>query len=151
LTPQEPGPPQQQDYPQIPRADSFPQPMEPPAANTNVNSAVILPARQEGLPHEVTVFDPSMLDQQPVPRVQGRPQYPFEMRRLGLGGTVVVDFIVDSNGEVRNASALRSTNGGFESSAVAAVAKWKFKAGRKNGHAVATHMQVPIGFVLDTN
>ena len=151
LTPQEPGPPQQQDYPQIPRPDSFPQPMEPPAAKTDIDTKIIVPPHQPGTGRDVTVFDPLMLDQQPVPQRQVRPQYPADLRRQGAVGTVLVDFIVDSNGDVRNASALRSTNGGFESSAVTAVLKWKFRAGRKAGHAVSTHMQVPIDFILDGN
>jgi hypothetical protein len=29
------------------------------------------------------------------------------------------------------------------------VSKWKFRPGRKNGHAVYTHMQVPIVFTLN--
>ena len=33
--------------------------------------------------------------------------------------------------------------------AVQAVSKWKFRPGRKNGHAVFTHMQVPIVFTLN--
>ena len=43
------------------------------------------------------VFDISKLDQIPVATVQVRPQYPFEMRRAGISGQVVVDFIVDTS------------------------------------------------------
>src|SRR5688500_10923552 len=43
------------------------------------------------------IFDISALDQTPVARFQARPQYPFEMRRAGIGGEVVVDFLVDTN------------------------------------------------------
>jgi len=32
---------------------------------------------------------------------------------------------------------------------VQAVSKWKFKAGRKSGKNVPTHMQVPIVFTLN--
>jgi RNA polymerase sigma factor (sigma-70 family) len=133
------------------------------------------------------VFDPAKLDQQPVPKFQARPQYPFEMRRAGLTGTVVVDFVVDSNGDVQNASVAKSglrgaeavvlekfevaTNGEaatangevpnapaamspqrqFEAAAIAAVSQWKFKAGRKGGRDVGTHMQVPIVFSLNNS
>ena len=95
------------------------------------------------------VFDISMLDQTPVPRLQGRPQYPFEMRRAGIAGEVVVDFIVDTAGDVQNAYAIRSSQREFESAAVTAVGKWKFKPGRKGGKDVPTHMQVPIVFTLN--
>jgi protein TonB len=71
------------------------------------------------------------------------------MRRAGISGEVVVDFIVDTNGEVRNAYAAHSSQREFEAAAVQAVSKWKFRPGRKNGHAVFTHMQVPIVFTLN--
>lgn len=95
------------------------------------------------------VFEISMLDQTPRPRFQARPQYPFEMRRAGVTGEVVVDFVVDANGEVKDAKALRSTRAEFEAAAVEAVSKWKFAAGKKGGQDVATHLQVPIVFTLD--
>lgn len=44
---------------------------------------------------------------------------------------------------------VKSTNKEFEANAVDAVAKWKFKAGWKNNHAVFRHMQVPIEFTLE--
>jgi RNA polymerase sigma factor (sigma-70 family) len=96
------------------------------------------------------VFDISQLDQAPGPRFQARPQYPFEMRRAGISGEVVVDFIVDAEGEVRNAQAKRSSHAEFEPAAIEAVNKWKFNPGQKSGRAVATHMQVPIVFTLST-
>ena len=37
----------------------------------------------------------------------------------------------------------------FEAAAVQAVTKWKFKAGKKGGRNVPTHMQVPIVFTLN--
>jgi protein TonB len=70
------------------------------------------------------------------------------MIRQGLSGEVLVDFIVDTNGAVRNAVAVKSTNPMFEENALSAVAKWKFTPGRKNNHIVYTHMQVPIQFHL---
>lgn len=95
------------------------------------------------------IFDPSKLDQQPLARMRTPPQYPFEMKRNGITGEVTVDFIVDSNGNVQNAYALKSSQREFEQAAVQAVSKWKFKAGRKGGAAVNTHMQVPIVFSLN--
>ena len=59
-------------------------------------------------PLEGPVFDIKALDRQPTPSFQARPQYPFELRRTGTGGEVVVEFVVDANGEVREARAVRS-------------------------------------------
>ena len=95
------------------------------------------------------VFDPSMLDQQPIPQYQARPNYPFEMRRAGIAGEVTVDFIVDTEGNVRQAEAISSSQTEFEKAAVTAVSKWRFRPGKKGGHVVNTHMQVPIAFSLE--
>ncbi|MBI5770073.1 MAG: sigma-70 family RNA polymerase sigma factor [Verrucomicrobia bacterium] len=52
------------------------------------------------------VFELAKLDRTPRPTFQARPQYPIELRNAGLAGTVVVDFIVDANGDVQNARAI---------------------------------------------
>jgi periplasmic protein TonB len=97
----------------------------------------------------VRAFDISLLDQPPVARFQTPPQYPFELRRQKVTGEAVVDFIVDTEGNVRNAYAIRSTHPEFGDAAVQAVVKWKFKPGRKGGRDVNTHMQVPLVFTLN--
>lgn len=95
------------------------------------------------------VFEPKDLDRAPVVQFQARPQYPFEMRRAGIEGEVVVDFIVDVDGRVQLAQAIRSSRREFEAAAVLAVSKWKFLPGQKNGKSVPTHMQMPIVFTLE--
>jgi TonB family protein len=105
-------------------------------------------AAAAGAPSAKPVYDIAELDQKPVPRFQARPRYPFEMRRAGIRGEVVVDFVVNNEGDVVNAFALRSTQVEFEAPAVEAVSKWKFRPGQKGGQAVHTHMQVPIVFSL---
>jgi RNA polymerase sigma factor (sigma-70 family) len=94
------------------------------------------------------VYDISQLDRQPVPRFQARPQYPVELRTAGIGGEALVDFVVDTEGNVVNATAVRSSRREFEEPAVTAVSKWKFKPGEKNQQIVNTHMQVPIVFTV---
>jgi protein TonB len=146
------APPMLTDVPQIVTDTSFVQKIQPPppeGMKPAVGVIVIPGDRDFSNFHGMRVFDPSMLDQQPVPQFQARPQYPFEMRRAGIAGEVTVDFIVDPEGGVQNAYALRSSQHEFEAAAVQAVAKWKFKAGRKAGRAVPTHMQVPIVFTLN--
>jgi protein TonB len=97
------------------------------------------------------VFDPAMLDQQPSPGFQAKPVYPFEMKQEGLSGSVLVDFIVDSEGNVRNAAAVRSTNPEFASIGGLGCQQVEIQAGQEGGHAVSTHMQVPIEFTLDNS
>jgi protein TonB len=148
--PQDIAPPMQQDVPQVVTPESFVQQIEPPPPDLSAlaKNIVKIPEVRTGL-QGVEIFDISKLDQQPVARFQARPQYPFEMRRAGISGEVLVDFIVDTNGDVRNAFSAHSSQREFEAAAVQAVSKWKFKPGRKNGHNVYTHMQVPIVFTLN--
>jgi protein TonB len=147
------APPMQNDVPQQVTADSFVQPIEPPPPDLSAfaKSVVKIPETRTGFGKGIEVFDISKLDQAPEPRFQARPTYPFEMRRAGISGDVLVDFIVDTDGDVRNATAVHSSQREFEAAAIQAVSKWKFKPGRKNGHSVFTHMQVPIVFTLDEN
>jgi len=145
-------PPTQIDTPQVVTDASFVQQMQPPPPDSlklNTGMLDIASNRDNSSFRGMEVFDISKLDQIPQPRFQQRPQYPFEMRRAGIAGEVVVDFIVDSEGVVQNAFAYKSSQREFESAAVQAVSKWTFKPGRKNGKNVNTHMQVPIVFTLN--
>jgi TonB family protein len=99
---------------------------------------------------EIEAVDISKLDVMPVAKFQARPQYPFELRRQSVSGEAVVDFIVDVNGDVRNAFVLRATHPEFGPAALASVVQWKFKPGMLRGRVVNTHMQVPIVFTLNT-
>lgn len=93
---------------------------------------------------------PAQVNQKP-PRVtdQRRPVYPFAMRRFGLTGQVIVDFIVDAAGKVQNPTVFSSDNPAFDEPAIAAVREWKFKPGTRDDKPVSIHMQVPVVFTLD--
>lgn len=149
LTPIDIPPPMQIDTPSITTDTSFVQRLEPPPPdNMALNKGAINIRQNEGSWRAGIgqIFDISKLDQIPVVVIQGHPQYPFEMRQAGISGTVRVDFIVDTNGNVRDVFAIASSQSEFEAAAVQAVSKWRFRPGRKNGHPVNTHMQVPIQF-----
>jgi protein TonB len=145
------APPVQNDVPSLNPDSTFVQQLEPPPPDTSQmnKGTIVIPEGTGTWGKGMEVFDISKLDQIPVATVQVRPQYPFEMRRAGISGQVVVDFIVDTSGLVHNAYAASSTQRDFESSAVQAVSKWRFRPGRKGGRAVNTHMQVPIVFTLN--
>lgn len=72
--------------------------------------------------------------------------YPAEMRQQQVGGEVVVDFIVDTDGRPVRVSAIRSNRKEFEAAAITAVQKWRFKPGTVDGKPVPVHMAVPIIF-----
>lgn len=150
-TPVEFAPPMQTDVPQIVQLDSFVQQVQPPppeGMKPNVGIISIPTGSRTGLGKGIEIFDISKLDQIPQAKVRVQPQYPFEMRRAGITGEVLVEFIVDANGDVRNAFAVRSSQREFEAAAVQAVSKWKFRPGKKGGRNVNTRMQQPISFSL---
>jgi protein TonB len=97
------------------------------------------------------LFDLAVLDRRPVPTFQPAPQYPFEMRRAGIRGEVLVRFIVDSNGNVRDPIIIRSSNAAFEEPVIQAVLRWRFRPGQKGGVNVNTgNVQVLIPFTLES-
>ena len=146
------APPMQTDVPQVVQLDSFVQQVQPPppeGLKPNVGVISIPQGRPGGFGGKgVEIFDPSKLDQQPQARFQARPTYPFEMRRAGINGEVEVEFIIDSNGDVRNPFVVKSSQREFEAAALQAVSKWKFRPGRKGGRAVNTRVRQLIGFTL---
>ncbi len=97
------------------------------------------------------LFNLADLDRPPTPTLRVPPSYPFDMRRAGVSGEVVVGFIVDASGRVRDAYAVSASRREFADEAVRAVLKWQFTPGRKNGLPVNTRMQVPLVFNLETN
>ena len=93
-------------------------------------------------------YDISKLDVYPKVLSQVRPVYPPDLHAQGVGGEVLVDFIVDTTGAVQNAFAARSSNPEFIMSALDSVNQWKFSPGKVAGKNVNTHMQVPIVYTL---
>ena len=142
-----PVPVMQPDSPAPKTPESFTQPVEPPpvVATEHTSLKNVEPGALPG----PGALDPSQVDQMPAVRSQARPEYPSAMRAEHLSGTVLVDFIVDATGAVRNAHAVRASRPEFEDAAVRAVSRWLFTAGMRGGRAVAVHMQVPIVFSLD--
>jgi periplasmic protein TonB len=145
------APPMQTDVPQIVTDTSFVQKLEPPPPEGMAvdRGAITVPAGALGFGKGGQIFDPSMLDQQPVPTYQPHPLYPYDMKKQGISGQVVVEFILNAEGNVQSAFSVSSTQHEFEASAIQAVSKWRFKPGRRGGRAVNTRMQVPIVFSLN--
>lgn len=95
------------------------------------------------------IIPSTMLDRVPAARLQGQPIYPFDAKRNGLSGQVMVDFTVNERGDVVEARAVSSSDRVFEESATRAVMKWKFEPGRRNGGVVPFRMVIPIQFSLN--
>lgn len=147
------APPSLVDLPSVVPINAFTQTLTPPPPPglTPSKGAVTIPVMKPGanFGKGMQLFDLSQLDQKPVGRLQGSPNYPYEMSRAGISGHVLVEFIINVNGEVTQAQILKSTNREFEVPAMQAVLKWKFKPGRKGGKAVNVRASQLIEFNLD--
>ena len=148
------APPSLVDLPTQVTVTSFTQPLQPPpppgmtASKGAINIPVNPPGANFGKGMK-DLFDTNNLDQKPVARVQNPPQYPYEMSRAGISGEVVVEFIISLAGDVVDTRVVRSSHREFEVPALQAVAKWKFKAGRKGGKNVNTRASQLIEFNLE--
>ncbi len=91
----------------------------------------------------------SRLDRPPRTRSQPAPVYPADLRRGGIEGTVVVEFLVDKEGNVQNPIVLRASHPEFIEPALHAVVRWKFEPGYSAGRKVRFRMSVPVVFTIE--
>jgi periplasmic protein TonB len=96
------------------------------------------------------VFGPEKPEPKVKERAQvkkrARPNFPREMLKQGVGGDVLVGFVIDEKGKVTDARVMRSSHREFEDAALECVRKWTFEPAREDGVAVKSRMQVPIVF-----
>ncbi|HWA24979.1 MAG TPA: energy transducer TonB [Lacunisphaera sp.] len=135
------APPSLVDVPSVVPVDAFVQPLTPPPPPglTSSKNAVTIPVVKPGANFGrgiSNLFNIGDLDQQPVARVRQAPSYPYDMRRAGINGSVVVEFIISTEGDVIQTQVVKSSHREFEMPALQAVQKWKFKPGRRRGQVV---------------
>lgn len=76
-------------------------------------------------------------------------QYPFEARRRGIEGTVIVVFEIHPDGSIKNVEILRGIGGGADQEALRVVMNSpKWEPGKQRGREVITRMRLPIRFKL---
>ena len=127
--PPAPGPP-----PPPPPADEPAPPPPPPE-----------PEPEEPEIFEVVEQDPELIGG--LDGLQSRVEYPEFARRAGIEGTVYVQFVVDEQGRVSEARAVRG-NEQLAQSAVKAVAESQFRPGMQRGRPVKVRYTLPVRFVL---
>ena len=76
-------------------------------------------------------------------------KYPTQARRMGIEGTVIVVFVVNTDGSIQDVDDLRGIGGGCDEEAVRVVsAAPKWEPGKQRGRPVRTRMRLPIRFKL---
>jgi periplasmic protein TonB len=82
-----------------------------------------------------------------VDKVQ--PEYPPVARAAHVEGTVVIDAVIDKNGNVVSEHAVSGSNL-LIAAALAAVQQWKYQPTYLNGQPVSLAMEVTVAFNLNT-
>jgi periplasmic protein TonB len=83
-----------------------------------------------------------------LPGLQRQINYPEIAKRAGVEGRVIVEFIVDENGDVVEPRVVRGPGAGLDEEALRVVSRAKFQPGRQRGQAVRVRMTLPITFRL---
>jgi len=74
--------------------------------------------------------------------------YPEVARMAGIEGRVIIQFVIDEQGNVVDPVVVRGVGGGLDEAALAAVKNISFIPGRQRGHPVRVRYSLPITFRL---
>lgn len=75
-------------------------------------------------------------------------RYPEMAKKAGVEGRVIVQFIVDEQGNVLDPQVVRGLGAGLDEEAVRAVQQAQFTPGKQRGQPVRVKMSLPITFRL---
>ena len=99
-------------------------------------------------PSGASQFPPTEGDITP-PRVvkQARPKYPRDAFDQKIEGRVVIEFMIDTKGRVKDARVIESVPG-LDEAAIDCLKKWRFRPAVKNGKAIAALAHAPVVFKI---
>lgn len=107
-------------------------------------------------------LDPNDADSLPIPAddylVSSMPQlltemripYPEEAKKAGIEGPVVMDLLIDDQGNVRQVTLIKGPGFGLNEAALAAIKNFKFRPARMQDQAVAVKIKYTYRFILET-
>ena len=76
-------------------------------------------------------------------------KYPTQARRMGVEGSVILVFVINTDGTIQDVEVLRGIGGGCDEEAIKIVKNApKWEPGKQRGRAVRTRMRLPIKFKL---
>ncbi len=84
----------------------------------------------------------------PVPISQSMPEYPDLARKLRKEGVVIVQAVIDREGNVVSAEILRDIGFGCGEAAIRAVRGWKYRPAQLAGRPVTVYLTVTVNFEL---
>jgi protein TonB len=79
-----------------------------------------------------------------------KPSYTAEAMRAKIQGVVMVEAVVDENGNIGQVRVVRSLDPtfGLDQEAIKAVRRWRFRPGMRRGEAVAVLVEIELTFTL---
>lgn len=86
-----------------------------------------------------------------ITSVQQLINYPEMALNAGIEGRVVVQFVIDEEGNVNEPVVVRGIGGGCDEEAVRAVSQAKFIPGKQRGKPVRVRYSLPVTFRLDNS
>jgi TonB family protein len=141
------------------------------AAISALKSVAWTPAQQDGKPVAVWVAVPVVFklkednpsvpkfveyDKPPTPKggfeaIQKHLKYPEIARKAGIEGTVMVELLIDENGNIGYTKILESlgSDNGCDEAAIHALKSCIWLPAQKDGKSVAVSIKVPVQFKLD--
>lgn len=94
------------------------------------------------------LFELTDLDKHPRVIVAAKPVYPYQMKVTKMQGSVMVEFVIERDGNVSRPRVFESSHRDFEQAAISAILKSKWQPGQKNGEAVRSRVRLPVNFQL---
>jgi TonB family protein len=82
----------------------------------------------------------------PVVQSKVEPQYTPEAARAGVGGAVVLQAVVKSDGTIDILRVVRGLPFGLTDSAINAIKQWRFQPGQQNGQNADIALNVEVNF-----
>ena len=83
--------------------------------------------------------------------IQNNLQYPTEAKEREIQGTVRVEFVIETNGNVSNINVVNSVGGGCDNEAIRLVQETHWIPGNKNGKYVRCHSMQDITFNIGSH
>lgn len=112
---------------------------------------IIPPKEEKSVTEEPSFFVAVEESPQPIgglAAIQNKIVYPIAAKRQGIQGKVLIQAIIDENGNVAKAKIIKGIGSGCDEAALDAVKSSKFTPGKQRGRNVRVQIKIPIVFKL---
>ena len=119
--------------------------------NENDNIAPPPPPPPAKIPDEIPIFVWSEVMPEPIgglAAIQQKVTYTEIAKRIGLEGKVIIEAVIDENGNVIDAKVLKGLGGGLDEESLHAVQTTRFSPGLQRGKPIRVRINIPVKFVL---